>query len=471
MRNDMKDLTQNIRKVAFGLLSLLVILFIYLSYIQVVQSEFLLTHPLNRRTIEAAHTTQYGMILDRNDEKLAYSKKEGDIFKRKYPYAAIAAQVVGYDSVTYGRSGMESAFNGDLTGNSTSVAHLGAISHVLGKKAGNNVTLTLDINVQETAYKALGNHKGAIVAINPKTGAILAMVSKPSFDPNMIDQQWKNISTDENSPLLNRVTQGLYPPGSTIKVMIAEAALKEKITDLKRTIFCEASLKIPPDYILQESHLEAYGNINLEKALAVSSNVFFGTLSLELGRNRMANTFERFGFNKYPVGQDLQEVASHLPKFSSLGDGDLAQTGIGQGSLLVTPLRMAMLTSSFANKGKIMKPYLVHKITDSDGNLMKTFTPEEWLIPTSSQLADEISKMMVGVVQNGTGSSASLPGVLVAGKTGTAENPQGDSHAWFIGFAPADNPQVAIAVIVENAGFGGSIAAPIARQVFRAALQ
>jgi peptidoglycan glycosyltransferase len=469
MRNDMNELTRNIRKVAFGLLSLLVILFIYLSYIQVVQSEFLLTHPLNRRTIETARTTQYGMILDRNSEKLAYSKKEGDIFRRDYPYAAVAAQVVGYDSVTYGRSGIESTFNGDLTGNNTSIAHLGAISHLLTNKAGNNVTLTLDVNVQETAYKALGNHKGAIVVMNPKTGAILAMVSKPSFDPNGIDQQWKSISTNEGSPLLNRVTQGLYPPGSTIKVMIAEAALKEKIVDLKRTIYCEGFLKIPPDYILQESHSEVYGNINLEKALAVSSNVFFGTVSLELGRSKMADTFERFGFNR-PVGQELQEVSSHLPKFSSLGDGDLAQTGIGQGSLLVTPLRMAMLTSSFANNGKMMRPYLVDKITASDGSLMKTFAPEEWLTPTSPQLADEINKMMVGVVRNGTGSSASLPGVLVAGKTGTAENSQGDSHAWFIGFAPADNPQVAIAVIVENAGFGGSIAAPIARQVFRAAL-
>lgn len=470
MRNDMNDLVQNIRKVAFGLLSLLVILFIYLSYIQVGQSEFLLTHPLNRRTIEAARTTQYGMILDKNGEKLAYSKKEGDIFKREYPYAAIAAQVVGYDSVKYGRSGIESTFYGNLTGNNASVAHLGAISHAFTNKAGNNVKLTLDVNVQETAYKALGNYRGAVVVMNPKTGAILAMVSKPSFDPNGIDQQWKSISTNENSPLLNRVTQGLYPPGSTIKVMIAEAALKEKITDLKRTINCEAFLKIPPDYILQESHLEAYGNINLERALAVSSNVFFGKISLELGRNKMANTFERYGF-KQPVGQELQEVASRLPEFSSLGDGDLAQTGIGQGSLLVTPLRMAMLTSGFANKGRIMKPYLVDKITAPDGSPMKTFAPEEWLTPTSPQLADEINKMMVGVVRDGTGSSASLPGVLVAGKTGTAENSQGDSHAWFIGFAPADNPQVAIAVIVENAGFGGSIAAPIARQVFRAALQ
>lgn len=470
MRNDMKQITQNIRKVALGLLSLLVILFIYLSYIQTIESNFLATHPLNRRTNETAHSVQSGAVLDKNGKMLAYSKREGDVFNREYPYATVTAQVVGYNSSKYGKSGIESAFNGYLTGSNNSIAHLGAISHLFANQSGNNVKLTLDINLQEIAYKSLGNHRGAVVAINSHTGAILAMVSKPSFDPNQIDQRWGNISTDKNSPLLNRATQGLYPPGSTIKVMIAEAALKEKIIDLKSTIDCEGVLKIPPDYTLQESHLEVYGKINLAKALTVSSNVFFGTISLELGRNKMADTFNRFGFRN-PVGQELQEAASHLPDFSSLGDGDLAQTGIGQGSLLVTPLRMAMLATCFANQGKIMKPYIVNEITAPDGSLVKTYTPEEWLSPTSSQLADEINKIMVKVVQDGTGTAASLPGVQVAGKTGTAENSQGDSHAWFIGFAPADNPQIAIAVIVENAGFGGSIAAPIARQVLARALQ
>jgi peptidoglycan glycosyltransferase len=470
MRNDMNEIANNIRRVAYGLMSLLLILLIYLSYIQVIQSEFLATHPLNRRTNETARMIPYGMILDRNGEKLALSQKEGETFNRKYPYKVTTAQVVGYDSVTYGKSGIEGTYNTYLAGSNNAMAHLGAINHLFANKAGNNVVLTLDVKLQEIAYKALGNHRGAVIAINPRTGAILAMVSKPSFDPNQIDQEWKSISTDGNSPLLNRVTQGLYPPGSTIKVMIAEAALKEKVIDLNRTIDCEGILKIPPDYTLQESHLESYGKINLAEALAVSSNVFFGTMSLELGRSKMANAFERFGF-KQPVGQDLQEATSHLPDFSSLGNGDLAQTGIGQGSLLVTPLRMAMLASSFANKGVIMKPYLVDKITDPDGTTIKSYSQEEWLTVTSPQLAEDISKMMVKVVESGTGKSASLPGKIVAGKTGTAENAQGDSHAWFIGFAPADNPQIAIAVIVENAGYGGSIAAPIARQVFRAALQ
>jgi len=468
-RNDMGDIPHNIRKVAFYLLSLLVILFVYLSYIQVVESNFLGSHPLNRRNAEATHHVENGMIIDKNGEKLAYSKKNGDSFKREYPYAAITANVVGYDSFKYGSTGIESTFNNYLTGMNNQLRHLGAISHLFSNQPGNNVLLTIDAKIQEAAYRELGENRGAIVVIVPRTGAILAMVSKPSFNPNTLDQQWEQISSASTSPLLNRATQGLYPPGSVIKVMMADAALSEKITDMNTTIHCEGALTVPPDYILEESGHVAHGNLNLEQALAVSCNVTFGTLALKLGDNKMAKTFDRYGF-KRPIGSELQEVESYLPDINSLANGDLAQLGIGQGSLLVTPLRMAMLVSTFANKGIIMKPYIVNRITDFNGQTIKEFKPEEWLTPTSSQLADIISNMMVTVVNKGTGSGARLAGIKVAGKTGTAENAHGASHAWFIGFAPADNPEVAIAVIVENAGSGGSIAAPIAGRILALAL-
>jgi len=469
MGNDMSDIARNIRKVAFCLLGLLVILFVYLSYIQVVEKDFLATHPLNRRNSAATQHVKNGMILDKNGEKLAYSEQSGDGFKRQYPYAAFTANVVGYDSFKYGKTGIESTFNNYLTGMNNQLWHLGAISHLLSNQPGNNVLLTLDAKLQEAAYRELGDNRGAIVVMVPRTGAILAMVSKPSFNPNTLDEQWESISTARNSPLLNRAVQGLYPPGSIIKVMMADAALTEKIVDLKTTINCEGALKVPPDYILTESGLKVHGKVNLEEALAVSCNVTFGGLALKLGGNKMTKTFDRYGF-KRPVGEEFQETKSRLPDFNSLGNGDLAQVGIGQGSLLVTPLRMAMLASTFANKGIIMKPYIVNKITDSNGNTIKQFMPEEWLTPTSSQLADTINKMMVTVVNEGTGSGARLAGIKVAGKTGTAENSQGASHAWFIGFAPADNPEIVIAVIVENAGSGGSIAAPIAGRIFAQAL-
>ncbi len=469
MKNNLSPMVTNIRKVALTLLSLLLILFVYLSYLQVIQSDFLASHPMNRRNGESTHLVQYGMILDKNGEKLAYSEKHGDGYTRQYPYGAITAHVVGYDSLTYGKAGIESTYNSYLTGMNKPLNHLGAIRKLWPNGSGDTVILTLDSTLQGAAYQALGERRGAIVAMNPRTGAILAMVSKPSFNPRTLEEKWETISKSENSPLLNRAVQGLYPPGSIIKVMIADAALTEKVADLKRTINCEGTLKVPPDYVLAESGFKVHGKVDLEEALAVSCNVTFGSLALELGGKKIAKSFERFGFENRLQGE-LQEAQPKLPDFNSLGNGDLAQMGIGQGSLLVTPLRMAMLASTFANKGIMMQPYLVQKITDSAGNTIKEVTAEEWRVATSPKMADAIRDMMVTVVSNGTGSAAYSSEVAVAGKTGTAENPHGDSHAWFIGFAPADNPEIAIAVIVENSGSGGSVAAPIARQILLKAL-
>ncbi|HEY3425223.1 MAG TPA: penicillin-binding transpeptidase domain-containing protein [Negativicutes bacterium] len=472
MSNDrLGYIRDNIRKTAYFFLGLLIILFIYLSYIQVVESDFLANHPLNRRTSEAARKIPHGNIVDKNGKVLAYSEADGETgYKRDYPFGASMAHVVGYDSVKYGKTGIEGMFNAYLSGMNNPERQLGAVSHLLTGQPGNHVMLTLDAYLQETAYKALGNHRGAVVAISPRTGAILAMVSKPSFDPNTIDQDWSRVSQSSDSLLLNRATQGLYPPGSIIKVMIADAALTEKIVDLNTPFNCEGSLKIGPDYVLSEPGFKAHGQLNLEEALAVSCNITFGSLALKLGSGKMNKTFERYGF-PLPVGEELQESSSHLPDFSRLSDGDLAQTGIGQGSLLVTPLRMAMLASAFANKGSIMQPYLVQQITAPDGTVIKRFTPKVWLTPTTPQLADTVGQMMVTVVNEGTGTAAQISKMEVAGKTGTAENPHGDSHAWFIGFAPADDPQIAIAVIVENGGSGGGVAAPIARQIFMQALR
>jgi peptidoglycan glycosyltransferase len=347
---------------------------------------------------------------------------------------------------------------------------LGAISQLFASGAGNNVMLTINAKLQQVAYQSLGTNRGSIVALSPKTGAILAMVSRPSFDPNRLETDWNNISQSASSVLLNRASQGLYPPGSIIKVLMAETALVEQDTNKKREFNCNGTLKIGPDYVLSESGNKAHGKVNLEEALAVSCNITFGQLALDLGRTKMAKTFERYGFTQ-PLNGDFLESSGKLPDFSKLGDGDLAQTGIGQGSLLVTPLRMAMLASTFANKGIMMKPYLVQRITAPDGTVIRETSPIKWLSPVAPNLADQVAHMMVTVVEEGTGGGAAIRGVEVAGKTGTAENPHGSPHAWFIGFAPAENPQIAVAVIVENAGSGGSVAAPIARQILAQALR
>lgn len=465
------DLRGNIRKVAFSLLGLLAVLLLYVSYIQIFESEFLAGHPLNRRAVAASERIARGEIDDRRGKKLAYSETGADgKFHRRYPYGPETAQVVGYASDRYGQAGVESTYNGYLSGLTNPERRLGPITGLWTAKAGNNVTLTLDADLQAVAYRALGNRRGAVVALDPQTGAILALVSRPAFNPEKLDADWQAIVAAKDSPLLNRATQGLYPPGSTIKVMVAETALADKITDTKKIYTCNGALKIGPDYVLHEAGGEAHGKVDLEDALAVSCNVTFGRLTLSLGRQELAKAFDRFGFTRPPVGE-LFETASRLPDFGRLGDGDLAQTGIGQGSLLVTPLRMAILAAAFANKGTIMKPYLVSRITAPDGTIIKQFGSSEWATPANPALAAEVARMMTAVVSRGTGQAARIAGVAVAGKTGTAENPHGAPHAWFIGFAPAAAPKIAVAVIVENGGGGGEVAAPIARQVMAGALR
>ncbi|MHC1746341.1 MAG: peptidoglycan D,D-transpeptidase FtsI family protein [Negativicutes bacterium] len=467
------NLLGNIRRTACVLMGFLVILIAYISYVQVIEQDFLKGHPLNRRNIEAASSIPRGQILDRNGEKLATSlpnKDEKGRFQREYPLGRMTAHIVGYDSLQYGKSGIESSYNGYLSGMSNLSRSFGPFPRLWQEKAGNDVVLTIDSSLQATAYQALGNHRGAVVVIDPRTGAILSMVSKPSFDPAELASQWQSISSATDAPLLNRATQGLYPPGSIIKVMVAEAALSKRIASPNSSFDCSGTLPIGRDYTLSEDKQTAHGHLSLKEALAVSCNITFGRLSLELGRNNMEDVFEKYGFQK-PLTTDLQESACQLPKFNSLSDGDLAQLGIGQTSLLVTPLRMAILAEVFANHGVIMKPFLVQRVVTPDGTVIEQNQPQKWLSPADPGLANLVAEMMVAAVANGTGSAAQIRGIKVAGKTGTAENPHGASHAWFIGFAPADNPQIAVAVIIENGGSGGGVAAPVARKIFTQALQ
>lgn len=468
--NHDQSLRRSIYNTAVLCIGLLVVLLGYVTYLQVVESNTLAFNPLNRRMADASRRIERGQITDSQGKILAVSKLTAEkVYTREYPYAAAFAHIIGYDSLKYGKTGLESTYDGFLSGQINPERRLGAISQLFKSGAGNNVVLAIDARLQQAAYQALGSNRGAIVAIAPATGAILAMVSRPSFDPASLESDWNTISLAASSPLLNRAAQGLYPPGSIIKVLVAETALSEKVATSKREFNCTGILKIGPDYVLPESGKTAHGKVNLEEALAVSCNITFGQLALDLGRARMAKAFDRYGFSQ-PLESDIPENTGKLPEFSRLGDGDLAQTGIGQGSLLFTPLRMAMLASTFANKGIMMKPYLVQKITAPDGTVIRQTSPKKWLSPVDAKLAEQVAHMMVTVVKEGTGSSAAIRGVEVAGKTGTAENPHGSPHAWFIGFAPAENPQIAIAVILENAGSGGSIAAPVARQILAQAL-
>jgi len=460
-----RKMKKYIYNVTVLLFSLFLILIVYITYLQSFESANLANNPLNRRAMEMEKHIQRGMILDRNGEKLAYSKKnEQGTFSRIYPFRDIMASISGYVGEKIGNAGIEGYANTDLVGMNSPLAKFGPLKQLFNKDRGNNIKLTIDTNIQKAAYDALGNQKGAIVILNAETGAILAMVSKPSFDPNTIDQNWDQLRSDSNSPLLNRASQGLYPPGSILKTMIADAALKENVTTTKEIFYCPGFLKIDDTYTLYESHDEVHGKINLQEALDESCNVTFATLALRLGDAKLADTFDRFGFSK-TFDNEIDEPKIQLPEFKKLSDGEIAQVGIGQSTVLVTPLRMALLASAFINHGTIMKPYLIDEILSPDGFVLKKTATEKWLEATTAQRADTIESFMKSVVKHGTATRAAVSGIDVAGKTGTAENSSGDSHAWFIGSAALPSQDIAFAIIVENGDFGGLAAAPIAKRI------
>lgn len=462
---------RSIQRVALCFFGLFMALAVYLTYVQFFQSEQLSAHLLNRRTWEMTKNVPRGNITDKKGTIIARSvpvgKGQNVQYAREYKYGDMFAPVTGFISNTYGKTGVESYYNQYLSGIDNPQYRLGPISSFWRQK-GYNVVLSIDTALQQAAYRALGKYRGVIIVMDPRTGKILALVSKPSYNPNNIEKDWKAVLQDTASPLLNRALQGLYPPGSAIKPLVAAAALEEKVTDLKKTYKSPGYLKIG-NYTLHEVNNRPLGDVNLERAIALSSNVAFARMGLDLGSERLGRYFDKFGFGQTPP-IDLPAEKSRLPKFSQLPDGELAQTAIGQGELLVTPLDMALMTAAFANQGNTMKPMLVTAITDDEGHVIKNFTPEVWRKPISGQTAETIKNMMGKVVEWGTGTAAGLRNIRVAGKTGTAENPHGASHAWFVGLAPIDKPEIIIVVIVENGGSGGGIAAPIARQVLQEAL-
>lgn len=462
---------ESIRRVLIFLLGLFIVLGGYLTYLQAFQGSKLTAHALNRRNWEMAKTVPRGSIVDKNGNNVVRSVSAGSgknaYYVREYTDGPIFAPITGFVSNKYGKTGLENSYNQYLSGIANPRFQLGPISR-LWQRNGYNITLSIDGNLQRTAYQALGNRKGAIVVMEPGTGRILAMVSKPSFDPAQLDKSWKDILENPESPLLNRAIQGLYPPGSAIKPLVAAAALEEGVSDRKKIYKSPGYLKIG-NYTLHEIDDQQLGDISLEKALVLSSNVAFGQIGLDLGRDRIGEYFDKFGFNREPA-LALPAEKSRMPQFNKLADGELAQTAIGQGELLVTPLSMALMTSGFANQGVIMKPLLVTAVTDAQGQTIRNFKPEVWLNPITPQTAETVEALMEKVVEWGTGTAAKVRGVRIAGKTGTAENPHGLAHAWFIGLAPVEKPRIVVVVIVENGGSGGAVAAPIARRIFEEAL-
>ncbi|HTU70932.1 MAG TPA: penicillin-binding protein 2 [Candidatus Baltobacteraceae bacterium] len=394
---------------------------------------------------------------------------------RVYPLGAALAQTVGYVSARYGTSGIESAYDRALTPADTTgdpLAQFDAIENAFAGKSsrsrGADVVTTIVPAIERTLWAQLSVHaRGAGIVLDPSTGAVLAIASVPSYDPTDFDREFPSLVDDTQSPLLNRAISGLYPPGSTFKIFTAGSAL-ENGTVTMDSHFEDPGYYVIGNFVLHDNESEATGYQDLTGAFALSSNVDFAQISLKMGTDAFYDYLDRWGIGA-PLDFQLPAETDRVPPKDTIVPGELAQMGFGQGALLMTPLQMALLAATIANNGAMPRPYIVRQIV-LDGRV-RSVTPTSTLVtPISPQTAADVKKMMIAVVQYGTGTTAQIPGVQVAGKTGTATNPHGAAHSWFVCFAPADHPRFVVAIVVENAGYGATVAAPIARRVLEAAL-
>jgi peptidoglycan glycosyltransferase len=424
-------------------------------------------------------------------------KKAGDqtLYYRTYPTHGLASQLLGYSTVGRSRAGIERQENAFLTAGN---ANVGTIVQKLTDTLkgvtirGNNLVLNIHVNAQKIAETALQGKCGSAVVMNPKTGQVYVMASTPGYDPNKIESpngyasiiHSPSACPGSSSALYNRATQGLYAPGSTFKTITAAAALDSGIYTPKSTFF-------DPGYCteygkqvhnaLDQNGPESFGNVDLVQAYIHSINAVFCELGIKLGPKRILDEAKKFGFYaKPPIELPSNEVSqsglfhySTRRFFDTPNIVDPGRLAFGQERMLVTPLQMALVAAGIANNGTIMEPHLVDRVTNASGGTVVKIHPQVWKHATSPETAAAINVMMQGVVASGTGMNAQIPGVKVAGKTGTAETNQDKIYtAWFIFFAPADNPTVAGAIAVEHQlnGFGGAIAAPIAKQLMQALL-
>ena len=426
--------------------------------------------PYNRRQDSQSTYVRRGDILDSKNNVLATTQVDANGKEiRVYPYSNMFAHSVGYS--TNGKSGVESIMNYDLL-----TSHDNFLDRIVNefkgvKNTGDTVVTTLDANLQQAAYNALGEYQGAVIVLDPHLGSVLAMVSKPDFDPNTIAADWEAIISDPaGSQLVNRATQGLYPPGSTYKIVTALSYLQQYGTTDGFTYNCEGELVID-DYVVHCYDGTAHGEENFGNAFANSCNCSFATIGLGLGPVQLTKTSEELLF-----GKELPcELHYNKSRFNLTPDSDratIAQTAFGQSATLVTPFHMALITSAIANKGMLMVPQLVGRVTSSDGTYVENRNSKEFGAIMTEQEAEVLKALMCQVVNEGTAGELSGLSYSVAGKTGSAEYTMADgqigTHSWFAGFSNVEDPDIVVVVLAENGGSGSSTAVPIAHAVFDA---
>ncbi len=483
-------MNKELKRLSVVVILMFAALFASSSIVQVFQADNLHDDSRNTRTLYDSYQIQRGQILLSNGQAIVTSKSDSDEYRflRTYAQAETYAAVTGYFPVNGLPTGIEGALNSELAGTSSQQFFDRLQQTITGQDPeGDSVQLTIDPKIQQAAYDALGTQRGAIVVLNPKTGAVLAMVSKPSFDPNLIASHttssangaYEKLLNQSPSPLVNRAIAGnLNPPGSTFKLVVAAAALESGKYTTKSTFASPGSLKLPGSTtVIQNSQGEACGTgktATMALALSLSCNIPFAELGEQLGSAAISAQAKKFGF-----GQKLSIPLSVTPSVYPVttDPAETMQSSFGQFDDRVTPLQIAMVSAAIANGGMLMKPNLVEKVLSPSLDTVQQMTPTTYSTPISSSTASDLKGMMLDSVDSGAATNARINGVEVAGKTGTAQNGTNDPYTlWFTGFAPANDPKAAIAVVVENGGglgqtgFGNLVAAPIAKKVLEAVL-
>jgi penicillin-binding protein A len=476
---------RQIRRVAVVVLVAFLALLAAPLYWQVLAAPRLANDPRNTRVLIKEYSIERGAIVLADRTEVARSdrsRQRGDPleFVRRYPQGERYGMVTGFYSLVYGRTLAEQEFNSFLLGRAPEQFAQNVTDLLTARETpGGTLVLTLDRAAQEAAEQALGARKGAVVALDPRTGAVLAMTTFPRYDPNQLSshnpeairRNWDRLVNDENGPLLNRAAGALYPPGSTFKVITAAAALENGVS-------MTDELPSPPVYDVPQTSADIRnfggascgdGSLTLTEALQISCNTTFAGLGVELGSEKLAAEAEKFGFNK-PSPYELPAATSVIP-----ADQDVpatAQSAIGQRDVRVSPLQMASVAATIANGGRRMAPFVGQEVLSEKGRVVKRFEGEDLGQAIPERVAGDLKGMMLQVVESGTGQAAKIPGLEVAGKTGTAQHARGRApHAWFIGFTSAGDRSIAVAVVVEQGGdvgseiTGGRTAAPIAKEV------
>lgn len=437
-----------------------------LAYWQVYARESLANNPQNALQTQRNVETPRGLIFAGDEETvLARSvergnEEEGTFYDRVYPEGEVFSNVVGYWSTRYGATGIEIALNTYLSKVAGEPETLDDLINQIsgGPQPGDNVVLTLDPELQRIAYEGLAateTARGSAMAIDPKTGEILALVTYPSFDPNNIDQNFPQLSQAPAAPLVNRATQSLYPPGSTFKVITAAAALKAGVRPSDE--FFDPGYLNTPGYRVTNYQGKDYGRISFADALAFSVNVIFAKIAIrEVGPELLYNTARDFGFgdsyDEFPLPVSPSDLGYPPEQWVA---GNTAQISFGQDRVSSNVFEMGLVAASVANDGVMMEPRLVREVRSPDGIILDKPTPSARGRALDAETAGTLNEMMQNVITTGELTEAEIPGVEVAGKTGTAEAPPREPHSWFIAFAPADDPEIAVAVMVENGGVIG----------------